>query len=139
MKKLWLCILVGIVCIGIGFGIAKILQTSDPLEKELTFTVSVRVPGDYTIDMTPKDPTTGDIEILVAKGQLAVFTITNKVSGGFDVQIEYSVTGLPTGSYTFSKNPVLPNESCTLTVNTTGFVSNQSYVCTLSAWDYIPK
>lgn len=136
--KIVLAILGVLALIVVGFIIGRGLGQDDQgITKELSFTVVVMVPGDFEIDMEPKNEY-GDIEVAVKKGEPAIFTITNTTSGGFDVKIEYVVGGLPEGSYSFSINPVNPDEATTLTVDTSFLMSNTAYVCSLTAYDYIP-
>lgn len=129
--KIILIVLAGLVLIGVGFGVALLLQ-DDPQEQEVSFTVMVRAPGAFAIDMNPKN-TAGEPEVSVARGTPAVFQITNAPSGGYDAKIEYSIAGLPTGSFSFSVNPVIPGQATTLTIQTSALVSNTTYVCMLTA------
>lgn len=123
-----------IALIGAGFMLARLLQDNDdPHYKDITFTILVGVSGDYTLDMTPKNPDTGEVEVLVTKGEPAVFQITVAMTGGFDVPIELEISGLPAGSWAFSVNPVPVNGSTTLTIQTSALSSNTAYICTLSA------
>jgi hypothetical protein len=129
--KIILIVLAGLALIGVGYGIAQLLQ-DDSLDQDLTFSVVVKVPGEFAIDMNPKNAV-GESEVAVTKGVPAVFQIINTPSGGYDVKIEYAVFGLPTGSYSFSVNPVLPGQPTTLTIQTSGLASNTVYVCSLTA------
>lgn len=129
--KIILIVLAGLALIGVGYGIAQLFQ-DDSLERDVTFAVVVKIPGEFAIDMNPKNAA-GESEVAVTKGMPAVFQITNTPSGGYDVKIEYTVAGLPEGSYSFSVNPVLPGQATTLTIQTSGLASNTVYVCSLAA------
>ncbi|MBE3124475.1 MAG: hypothetical protein IMZ57_02320 [Acidobacteria bacterium] len=129
--KIILIVLAGLVLVGVGYGVARLLQ-DNPQEQEVTFTVMVSAPGAFAIDMSPKNAA-GDPEVSVARGTPAVFQITNVPTGGYDAKIEYSIGGLPAGSYSFSVNPVTPGQATTLTIQTSALVSNTAYVCTLTA------
>ena len=132
--------IIGIIAlVAVGYIVGRGLLQDDyqGIVKEMTFSVVVLVPGDFEIDMEPKNEF-GEVEVAVTKGTPAVFTITNTTSGGFDVKIQYDIAGLPEGSYAFSVNPVNPGEATTLTVDTSFLTSNTAYVCTLTASDYIP-
>ena len=127
-------IVLGIVAlIGAGFGLARLLQDNgDPHEKDITFAILVAVAGDYTVDMSPKNPDTGEPEVRVTRGAPAVFDIALAMVDGFDVPVDLEVTGLPDGSYSFSVNPIPVNGTSRLTIQTTALVSNTAYVCTLT-------
>lgn len=129
--------IIALVVVGYVVGRGLLQDDYQGIVKELTFSVVVLVPGDFEIDMGPKNEF-GEVEVAVKKGEPAVFTITNTVSGGFDVKIQYDISGLPDGSYSFSANPVNPGEATTLTVDTSLLTSNSAYVCSLTASDYIP-
>jgi hypothetical protein len=116
-----LFLIVGAFLIGRGGGGAGI-------EKSVPFSIQVNPSGSYEIAIAPADVT-------VTKGAPLTFAVTNVPSGGFDAQIQYTVGGLPPGSYSFSVNPVNAGQASVLTVNTTLLQSNTGYSCTLSAVD----
>lgn len=117
----------------VGVVIAGLLQDQTQ-EKELAFAIIVSAPGDFTIDMGPKNAETGEIEVRVTRGQPAVFTITTAAVDGYDGRVNLSIFGLPEGvEYSFSANDVSAGTTVTLTVQTTALTSNQVYVCNLTA------
>jgi len=97
-------------------------------EKQYPLTITVLVAGDFEVTLTPD-------ELTLTKGESGMITLANTASGGFDVPIHYDLSGLPDGAYSFAKNPVDPNESTTLTINSIALASNTVYVCTLTASD----
>jgi hypothetical protein len=128
MKKLWVWILCAVLLIGVGFALARIIAHKPSIEHQYQFTVTVNVTGDFAVTLTPATLT-------LTKGETGTITLTNTASGGFDALIVYEVAGLPAGSYSFSKNPVSPGETATLTINTAVLESNRVYVCQLIAKD----
>jgi len=130
-KQIIAVILGVILLVGFGFVIARAIQ-SDAQEKDITFSILVKSPGEFTVDMTPKNEA-GDAEVEVTKGTPAVFTITTVAIGGYDAKIHFSVSGLTEGTYSFSANDVAPGTPVTLTIQTSGMTSNTAYVCTLTA------
>lgn len=98
------------------------------IEHEYTFTINVKVAGDFAVVLAPA-------ELTLTKGESGTIQITNTASGGFDAKIGYGISGLPEGSSSFSKNPVGVGEACTLTINTSALASNTTYVCKLVAQD----
>lgn len=119
--------------IGGGYAVARLIQAQDTQTKEVSFTILVNTPGDFTIDMNPKNPDTGDIEVEVTKGQPAVFTIQVRALEGWDSPVRFTVTGLAEGTYAFSENPVPVDGFTTLTIQTGTMPSNSAVVCTLTA------
>lgn len=111
-----------------GFLLAKTIGVGGQIEKELTLTINVSAAGDFVIVATPD-------ELNLKKGESGTITITNTVSGGFDARINYTLTGLPAGSFSFSVNPVNGGQSTILTINSANLASNTAYVCNLSAND----
>jgi len=128
MKKLWIWILAAVLFVGLGFALARIIGGKPSIEHQYQFTVTVNVTGDFAVTLTPAT-------LALNKGETGTITLTNTVSGGFDALIVYEVSGLPAGSYSFSKNPVSPGETATLTINTAALESNRVYVCQLIAKD----
>ena len=128
MKKLWVWILTAVLFVGLGFALARIIGGKPSIEHQYQFTVTVNVSGDFAVTLTPATLT-------LTKGETGTITLTNTPSGGFDALIVYEVSGLPVGSYSFSKNPVSPGETATLTINTAALQSNTVYVCQLIAKD----
>ena len=128
MKKLWVWILAAVLFVGLGFALARIIGGKPSIEHQYQFTVTVNVTGDFAVTLTPAT-------LALNKGETGTITLTNTVSGGFDALIVYEVSGLPAGSYSFSKNPVSPGETATLTINTAALESNRVYVCQLIAKD----
>jgi hypothetical protein len=128
MKKLWIWILCAVLLIGLGFALARIIGGKSSIEHQYQFTVTVNVTGDFAVTLTPATLT-------LNKGETGTITLTNTVSGGFDALIVYEVSGLPAGSFTFSKNPVGAGETATLTINSALMASNTVYVCQLIAKD----
>ena len=128
MKKLWAWILAAVLFVGLGFALARIIGGKPSIEHQYQFTVTVNVTGDFAVILTPATLT-------LAKGETGTITLTNTVSGGFDALIVYEVSGLPAGSFTFSKNPVSPGESATLTINSALLASNTVYTCQFIAKD----
>ena len=98
------------------------------IEKEYPLTITVLVAGDFEVTLAPN-------EVSLVKGQTGTVTVSNVVSGGFDVPIYYDLSGLPTGSYSFAKNPVSPNEATVLTIDSNFLTSNTVYACTFLATD----
>lgn len=133
--KIIVGIFAAILLVTIGFIIASLIQGGDlPREKTLTFSILVRTPGDFEIDMEPKNPETGDIEVHIIKGEPAVFTITLSSNGGWDSPVALEVAGLPEGvEFALSGNPIIPDRAVTLTVQTMLLQSNTAYVCSLTA------
>ena len=128
MKKLWVWILAAVLLIGIGFALDRIIGRKASIEHQYQFSVTVNVTGDFAVTLTPSTLT-------LNKGETGTITLTNTASGGFDALIAYEISGLPAGSFTFSKNPVSPGETATLTINTAALESNRVYVCQLIAKD----
>jgi hypothetical protein len=99
------------------------------IEKSVPFTLTVNVAGDFEISITPADQS-------CTKGQSVSYAITAVPSGGFDAPIWLSITGLPDGSYVFTRNPVEPGAwTTTLTINSALLQSNTTYACNLTAVD----
>ncbi len=132
--KIALFALLCVAMIVAGVILGRAIQ-DDPQEKDLTFAILVSAPGGFTVDMTPKNPTTGDIEVHVARGTPAVFTITTAAFDGYDGKIDFSISGLAEGTYSFNPSSVgnTPGTPVVLTVQTSTLTSNQGYVCTLTA------
>lgn len=132
--KTWKIALFAALCIllvGAGILIGRGAQgQAEP--QEVTFTLLIKAPGSFTLDMTPKNTATGEPEIDAVRGTNAIFTITSTAVDGYDAQIEYTVAGLPEGTYTFSQNPAPVGTPVTLTINTSSLASNTAYVCTLT-------
>lgn len=136
IEKIIVFILGGILLVGIGFGIAKLIQT-DPVTQEHEYNLSIMVsaPGDFSIAVTPTNAQ-GEAEVQITKGQPAIFTLTPTGSGGYDGRIKYDLFGMPEGSVTFSKNPASVTDIVTLTIATMDLMSNSVYVTTLTATAY---
>jgi hypothetical protein len=130
--KIILIVFGAVLLVGAGFLVARFLQ-DNAQEKELTFSIIVTAPGSFAIDMTPKNPQTGDIEVSVTKGAPAVFTITTAAVDGYDGKVNFTIGGLVAGTYALSANDVTPGTTVTLTVQTSGLTSNTVYVCGLTA------
>lgn len=128
--KTILIVLAVVGLIGAGYGIARLLQDTQTSSVQHTYplTVTVLVSGDFACVLTPA-------EITLRRGETATVEITNTVTGGFDAKIQYILSGLPEGSYSFSVNPVDPGQSTTLTINGALLQSNTAYVCALTAGD----
>lgn len=128
--KTILIILGAVVLLLAGYGIARLLQDTQPssVQHDYPFAVTVLVSGDFECVLTPG-------ELTLHKGEVGTIEITNTVSGGFDANIMYLVSGLPEGSYSFSVNPVAPGQATTLTIDTATLNSNSVYVCQLTAGD----
>lgn len=138
--KVILGVLAVIVCVAIGFAIASLIQDTGDQSKEITFSLLIKTPGDYTITMGPVNPETGDIELEVTKGQPAIFTIATQATGGWDSPIWFEVDGLPEGTiYEFATNPVNPGETTALTIQTGNLNSNSGYVLSLTAGPQQPE
>ena len=136
-KTLFLIAVIILVLVG-GILAARAIIGQDeigPQEKTLSLTILVAPSGDFTIDVTPKNPDTGEPELSLVRGASGQFTITTAAVDGFDAQIQFSFDGLPEGSYSFSTNPVAPGGSTTLTINSATLQSNHAYVCSLTADD----
>lgn len=132
--KIIIAVLAIVVAVGIGFAIASLIQDNAGDPKEISFSLLIRTPGDFTVTMGPVNPETGDIELEVTKGTPAVYTLTTTAVEGWDSPIEFTVDGLPEGTvYAFGTNPVPPNGSTTLTIQTGNLQSNTGYVLTLTA------
>lgn len=106
-----------------------------PTEKVVALSIVVVAPGEFTIDVTPKNSETNEPELVLVRGTSGQFTITTAAVDGFDGQIQFAFDGLPEGSWSFSTNPVTPGQTTTLTINTTTLLSNHVYVTSLSADD----
>jgi hypothetical protein len=130
--KVTLVVLAAAVLVGAGFIVAGLLQDGAQ-EKELTFSILIYSPGDFTVDMGPKNPDTGDIEVRVARGTPAVFTITTAAVDGYDGKINFSVDGVSGASFAPQSVGITPGTTVTLTIPTTALTSNTAYVCTLTA------
>jgi len=116
--------------IAIGFGIAEMLQDTQPssVQHSYPLTITVLVSGDFACVLSPA-------ELTLHKGEIGTVQITNTVSGGFDAKIMYVLSGLLEGSYSFSVNPVDPGQATTLTINSALLQSNTAYACQLTAGD----
>ena len=123
------------MAVAIGFAIAYLVQAGPGEPKEISFSILVSSPGDFTVTMGPTNPETGDVEVDVPRGTPAVFTVTVTPVDGWDVPVNLSIDGLPDGiEYAFSQNPVpAAGGTVTLTVQTTNLASNHGYVCVLTA------
>lgn len=130
--KISLVVLAVAVLVGVGFIAAGLLQDGAQ-EKDLSFSILVSAPGDFTIDMGPKNAQTGDIEVRVTKGQPAVFTITTAAVDGYDGTIDFEVSGVSGASFDPRSVGITPGTTVTLTIPTSGLTSNSTYVCTLTA------
>lgn len=136
MKKIIVFILGGILLVGIGFGIAKLIQSGPGVqEHEYNLAIVVSAPGDFSIAVTPANAR-GEAEARVVKGEPAIFTLTPTGSGGYDGRIMYDLAGMPEGSVSFSKNPASVTDVVTLTIATIDLMSNSTYVTTLTARAY---
>ena len=129
-KKVWMAIL-GILLIISGGVLIYVFSQSGAQEKYYNFSITVKPAGDFSCVLTPTD-------FVMVKGEKATITITNTVSGGFDCQIFYSVSGGTKDACTFSKNPVNPGESTILTIDSSKLQSNTTYTGTLIASVYNP-
>lgn len=133
MKTGWKIAIYALICVAMiaaGVILGRAIQ-DDPQEQDLIFTLMVSAPGNFTLDMTPKNQA-GEPEIDVARGTPAVFTITASAHDGYDALVTYSITGIPEGSYAFSQNPAPCGVPVTLTIQTGSLTSNTVYVCTLT-------
>jgi hypothetical protein len=130
--KIFLIVLAAAVLIGAGFIIAGIVQDGAQ-EKTLNFSILVSPPGDFTIDMNPKNPDTGDVEVHITRGQPAVFTITTTAVDGYDGKINFSIDGVEGASFDPRAVGITPGTTVTITIPTTGLTSNSTYVCALIA------
>jgi len=128
--KTILIVLAVVVLIGAGFGIARLLQDTQPssVQHSYPLAITVLVSGDFACVLSPA-------ELTLHKGEVGTVQITNTVSGGFDAKIMYVLAGLPEGSYSFSVNPADPGQATTLTINSALLQSNTAYVCSLTAGD----
>lgn len=119
-----------LVLIGAGYGLARLIQDTQASSVQHTYplTVTVLVSGDFACVLTPA-------ELTLHKGETATVEITNTASGGFDAKIQYILSGLPEGSYSFSVNPVDPGQATTLTINSAALQSNTAYAATITAGD----
>ena len=136
MKSTISWIIIGVLILGglvgayfIGKGAAPA-----PIVQELQFSILVEPAGNYTISMLPVNDD-GEAEISVKKNYSGSFTISNVATTDYTMNIQYDVFGLPEGSYSFSVNPVAPNQDTILTIDTSNatIVGNTTYVCTLTA------
>jgi hypothetical protein len=136
-KTLFFIALIILVLVGGILAARAIIGQDDPgpAAKEITLSILVVPAGDFTIDVSPKNPTTGDAELVLVRGSSGQFTITTAAIDGFDAQIQFTLDGLPPGSFSFSANPVTPGASTTLTINSANLQSNVIYVTTLTADD----
>ncbi len=136
MKKILGIILIGLLLVGVGFAVAKLIGIGGigQIEKSMTLTVIVTATGDYEIDISPKNAA-GEAELIIPKGGTGSFLITNVPSGGFDANISSTFTGLPEGSFSFSVNPVAAGQTTVLTIDATNLTSNSNYGCSLRATD----
>jgi hypothetical protein len=126
--KIILIILGITILIGAGFGLARWLAPKPNIEHQYQFSVQVNAIGDIACVLTPAS-------LVLNKGDTGTITITTSASGGFDGQIYFAVSGLPVGSYSFSKSPVNPGETVTLSINSALLATNTGYVCRLIAAD----
>jgi len=135
MSKTLKLVLIGLMALVLaGSGNLQGQTQDDPQVQTRTFTILVKAPGSFTVEMTPKNAETGDIEVEVVKGTAVVFTITTAAVEGYDGKINFSADGLPEGTvYEFSANDVDPGTTVTLTIQTSGMMSNKAYVCSLTA------
>jgi hypothetical protein len=131
MKKIIVFVLAAILLVGIGFGLAKLIQTDPPeQEHEYQLALSVRATGDFAVAISPGE------ELDVAKGTPAIWTLTASAIDGYDAKVYYDLAGMPEGSVTFSKNPAEIGEAVTLTIATIDLMSNATYVLSLGARAY---
>jgi hypothetical protein len=122
-KKVILAILVFGLLAG-AFLLRKYL-TGQEQRKEYAFTITIKTPGDFSCTLNPT-------ALVLTKGEIGTITITNTVSGGWDQPLKYSIEGqIPIGSYSFSKNPVNPGETCILTIDSSKLQSGTTYMCSL--------
>lgn len=99
------------------------------IEKSVSFSLTVNASGDFEVTITPADQT-------CTKGQTVTYDIAVVPSGGFDAPVNLTVSGLPAGSYTLTRNPVeMGAWTSQLTVNTTLLQSNSTYACNITAID----
>jgi len=118
----------------IGFLIGRAIQQDDPQVVEMNISIAVRAPGAFTLDVTPKNAA-GEAEAEVVKGTPAIFQITTAAVGGYDGKIHFDFdggVGFPANSWAFSANDVAPGTTITLTIQTAGLASNNTYVCSLT-------
>jgi len=130
-KQIISLVLVVILAAGVGFLASYIFSQTNQNEKLYNFSITVYPPGDFECVLTPT-------EVFAVKGELATITITNTVSGGFDCQIWYEVSGGTKDACTFSKNPVNPGETTVLTIDTSKLLSNTTYTGTIIAKAHQP-
>lgn len=107
------------------FLIAKIF-TGPSIEHQYAFSIQVQVPGDFACVLSPN-------ELILKKGEVGTITITNTASGGFDANIQFKISGLPDGSYSFSVNPVAVGQTTVLTIQSSLLASETGYACQLIA------
>jgi hypothetical protein len=135
MTTFWKVVLVAVAVVGlVGLGILLARAGLDvvPVEHRYTLSIIVRPTGDFSLDITPKNAS-GEPELVLTKGQSGVFNITVVAAGGWDAPVHFQFSGLPDGSYSFSKNPAMPGDTVTLTINTASLNSATAYVCSLIA------
>jgi hypothetical protein len=131
MNRVIVFVLAAILLVGIGFGLAKLIQTEPPAqEHEYQLALSIRATGDFAVAISPSE------ELDVAKGTPAIWTLTASAIDGYDAKVYYDLAGMPEGSVTFSKNPAEIGEAVTLTIATIDLMSNSTYVLSLGARAY---
>ncbi len=130
-KQIISLVLVVILAVGAGFLASYIFSQTGTQEHQYNFSVTVYPPGDFECVLTP-------IEVFMTKGEAATITITNTVSGGFDCQIWYEVSGGTKEACSFSKNPVNPGETTVLTIDSSKLLSNTTYTGTIIARAHQP-
>ena len=96
-------------------GVPTIYQEEHmPIDKSVVFTLRVLAPEDCFLAILP-------LYLEVRKPALAIFTITTTPVNGFNHNLTMSLLDLPAGGVaTFSKNPIGPSDSATLTIDTAG-------------------
>ena len=85
-----------------------------PIDKSVVFTLRVLAPEDCFLAILP-------LYLEVRKPGLAIFTITTTPVNGYSHNLNLSLLDLPAGGLAiFSKNPIGPSDSATLTIDTAG-------------------
>lgn len=131
--RMIIVIMAAIALVGIGFAIASLIQSGPTVQKDVTFALLIKTPGDFNVTMGPVNPDTGDVELTVTRGTPAVFTVNVTAVNGWDSPITLDVSGLPANvTYSFGTNPIPPGGSTTLTIQTTNLQSGTAYVLTLT-------
>lgn len=126
--KATLIALAVVVLIGAGWLIGRGSGGGD-LEHSVQFSLTVNAAGDFELAITPADQE-------CIKGASVIYTITVTPTGGFDAPVNFTIAGLPDGSYTLANSTVGPTTwTTTLTIDSAMLQSNTTYSCSLTAVD----